>query len=299
MITDEPLIDVDLVRALVRSQFPRWADLEVAPVESEGWSNRTFRLGDRMLLRLPRLAAYAEQVSKEATWLPRLAPLLSIPVPEPIAVGVPSERYPWNWSVFNWIDGVTAEPQRIASMVDFAGQLAGFLAKLQAIDPSDGPRPGAHNFYRGGGLTTYDAQAREAIVILGDEIDAATVLEVWERALASSWSRAPVWVHGDVSVGNLLVRDGQLAAVIDFGNLGTGDPACDLAMYWTVFEEGARIAFKRRLSLDEGTWARGRGWVLWKALILAAGLARSNAFEASQPRQTIERILADHLRADA
>jgi aminoglycoside phosphotransferase (APT) family kinase protein len=298
MNTEEPHIDVDIARSLVRSQFPRWADLSVAPVQSEGWCNQTFHLGDRMVIRLPRHVAYTEQVRKEADWLPRLAPLLPFSVPEPLAVGAPSEHYPWHWSVYNWIEGETARPERIACMSAFAADLAEFLSALQAISPLEGPGPGQHNFYRGGALTAYDTQTREAISALGARVDAAAALTVWERATASSWLEPPVWIHGDVSVGNLLVSGGRLNAVIDFGNLAVGDPACDLAMYWTVFDEAAKRSFRNGLLLGRETWARGRGWVLWKALILAAGFTSSNAYEASQPWGIIEEVLSDH-RADA
>ncbi len=299
MTDDEPLVDANTARRLVETQFPQWAGLKVLPVATEGWCNRVFHLGSEMVIRMPRHLAYAKQVEKEVQWLPRLAPMLPIPVPEPLAIGSPSEHYPWHWSVYRWIEGATATPERVTSMIGLARQLAGFLVALQRIAPQDGPPPGPHNFYRGGPLATYDSQTREAIAALGGRIDTAAVLEVWERGLASSWQDPPVWIHGDVSVGNLLVRNGQLSAVIDFGNLGIGDPACDLAICWTVFESKARSAFRHRLALDPETWARGRGWALWKALILAAGLASSNAFEASRPWEIIEEVLADHHRADA
>ena len=299
MKTEDPHIDTDLARRLVKSQFPHWASLDVTPVAEEGWCNRAFHLGEQMVLRMPRHLAYAEQVKKEYDWLPRLAPRLPLLIPEVLAIGAPSEDYPWNWSICRWIEGETAKPDRVVNMVSVALDLAGFLAALQSIDTQDGPPPGPHNFYRGGPLATYDNQTREAVAALGGNIDAAAVLEVWESALASSWQGQPVWIHGDVSVGNLLVRSGQLRAVIDFGNLGVGDPACDLAMNWTVFEPGTREAFRHRLPLDADTWARGRGWVLWKALILASGLTSSNAFEASRPWSIIEEVLSDHRRTDA
>lgn len=298
MNADEPIIDANVARTLVRSQFPKWADLDVVPVKTEGWCHRVFHLGSHMILRLPRHLAYTEQVKKEVYWLPRLAPHLPISVPEPIAIGAPSVQYPWHWSIYKWIEGETAMPERVASMRIFADELGNFLSALHGISPSDGPPPGPHNFYRGGGLSTYDAQTREAIAILGSRIDATAVLDVWERAMASAWGGPPVWVHGDVSVGNLLVRKGQLSAVIDFGNLAVGDPACDLAMCWTVFDGDARSSFVNSLPLDEETWARGRGWALWKALILAAGLTSSNAYEAARPWGIIDAVLADHRHTD-
>lgn len=299
MNTEEPHIDIDLARRLVKAQFPRWAGLDVSPVENEGWCSRAFRLGEQMIIRMPRHLAYAEQITKEYEWLPRLAPKLPIAIPEPVALGTPAEGYPWNWTICKWISGETAEPDRVVSMSGLAHNLAAFITALHRIDTQGGPAFGPHIFYRGGPLTTYDAQTRKAIATLGSRLDSSTALAIWDRALASSWQAPSVWVHGDVSVGNLLVRDGQLCAVIDFGNVGVGDPACDLAIGWNVFDSDAREVFRHSLGLDADTWARGRAWALWKALILASGLAASNAFEASRPWSIIEGILSDHRRTDA
>ena len=299
MDTDQPHIDVVLVRHLVATQFPHWADLSVTPVENGGWCNQAFHLGEQMLVRLPRHRAYAEQIPKEYQWLPRLAPLLPLPIPEPLAIGEPALAYPWRWSIYRWIEGAPALPERIANILPaFAADLGAFLAVMQSLDTMSGPTPGPHNFYRGGLLATYDSQTREAIAALEGKVDTNAVVEVWEAALTATWADAPVWIHGDVSVGNLLVRNGRLRAVIDFGNMAVGDPACDLAMAWTVFDGESRECFRAKLPLDKGTWARGRGWVLWKALIVAAGLTSSNAFADSRPWSIIEEVLADHRRAE-
>jgi aminoglycoside phosphotransferase (APT) family kinase protein len=299
MNTSEPFIVVSVALELVRSQFPSWSSLDVTPVEDEGWCNRAFRLGENMIMRLPRHQSYAAQVEKEAAWLPKLAPLLPTPIPEPVALGAPSAHYPLHWSVYRWIEGQTARPERVESMSTLARSLAAFLVALQRVPTQDGPAPGPHNFYRGGPLATYDSQTRSAIAAIGTKIDMTLATEAWDRALASRWQGMPVWIHGDVSVGNLLVKNGQLCAVIDFGNIGVGDPACDIAMYWTTFEGDAKKAFSDGLDLDRETWARGRGWVLWKALILASGLAVSNSFEAAKSWSVIHDVLADHRRTDA
>jgi aminoglycoside phosphotransferase (APT) family kinase protein len=286
------LIDDTLARRLVATQFPQWADLAVRPVALGGWDNRSFHLGEQMLVRLPSAAHYAAQVDKEQRWLPRLAPLLPLPIPVPLAIGEPGQGYPWRWSVYRWLEGETAAPERIADLRDFATRLAQFLVALQHIDASDGPAPGAHNFHRGGALVTYDLETRQSIAVLKDRIDVDAATEVWEAALATTWHGSPVWIHGDVSLGNLLVQEGLLSAVIDFGQLGVGDPACDLAIAWTLFEGESRDAFRNVLSLDADAWARGRGWTLWKALIVAAGLTNSNAAESAQPWRIIDRVLA-------
>ena len=179
----------------------------------------------------------------------------------------------------------------MADSVKLAADIGKFLSALQRVDSADGPLPGAHNFYRGGSLQTYDAQTREAIAMLSSRLNAHQALKVWDTALSEPWMKPPVWVHGDVSVGNLLVQHGKLCAVIDSGNMAIGDPACDLVIAWAVFDEGAREAFRAEVSVDSATWARGKGWALWKALILAAGLTKSNAYEASRSWEIIHAVL--------
>ncbi len=295
-MTNTVTIDADLVRKLIDSQFPEWAKLPITPVTNGGWDNRTFHLGERMTVRLPSAASYLEQVEKEQRWLPVLAPQLPLPIPTPVAKGKPTEDYPWPWSVYEWIEGEQATVERIADMTEFAATLAGFLVALQAIDATGGPAPGAHNFKRGGPPAFYDQETREAIVKLGDSIDGAAATEVWESALATHWSNDPVWFHGDIAFGNLLVRDGRLSAVIDFGTSGVGDPACDLAIAWTLFEGESREAFRAALPLDEGTWARGRGWTIWKALIVAANPDPGGHHPEAESRRVIDEVIADHRR---
>ncbi len=296
MDIDLPVIDDTLVRRLVAMQFPQWASLSVRPVAQSGWDNRTFHLGEHMVARLPSAEAYVAQVEKEHRWLPRLAPLLPLAIPEPVAVGDPASGYPWQWSIYRWIEGLTASPERIADLRDFAIALGQFLATFQRIDPTDGPPPGLHNFHRGGLLATYDSETRKAIAALQGKIDVGAATEVWEAALATNWHSSAVWIHGDVSAGNLLVREGLLSAIIDFGMLGVGDPTCDLSIAWTLFKGESREAFRDELPLDAGTWARGRAWTLWKALIVAAGITETNAIESARPWRIIDEVLTDHRR---
>lgn len=287
-------INTSLVERLIATQFPQWAGLPIKPVEFSGWDNRTFHLGKDMTVRLPSAEDYSYQVEKEHRWLPKLAPLLPLSIPTPLAMGMPAEDYPWHWSVYRWIEGETAAIQRIANLREFATALAEFLTALQKIDATFGPPAGPHNFYRGGPLTTYDAETRQAIAVLKGRIDTDAIIEVWEAALAAKWNGSPVWVHGDISPGNLLVNRGQLSAVIDFGILGVGDPSCDLAISWTFFEGESRDAFRKTLSIDDATWARARGWTLWKALFVFAGLPGANPLEAENSRRVIDEVLADH-----
>lgn len=302
---DRDQITAQVAARLVTEQFPQWADLPVVPVGLNGWDNSTFRLGDELSVRLPSGDGYVPQVEKEHRWLPILARQLPLPIPEPVALGRPDDVFPRPWSVYRWIEGAPASVGEIADLTAFAADLAGFLAALYAIDGSDGPPPGQHSASRGGPLATWDEQTRKVIHQLADDIDATAATRVWETALASTWDQAPVWVHGDVAASNLLVADGALRAVIDFGCAAVGDPACDLVMAWTFFAGESATAFRCGLPFDEGTWARGRGWALWKAAI-TLGFEKegdSNADAAARrfgwrhsPRQVIDLVLADHAR---
>lgn len=288
-------ISAELVRNLILSQFPQWADLPVYPVVPGGHDNRTFRLGDTMSVRLPSAEGYAPQVRKEAAWLPRLHPLLPLPVPKPIAMGSPGEGYPWEWSINSWLEGQPASRDHITDMQQFARDLAAFLRALQAIDASDGPAAGAHNNYRGGSLAVYDAETRHAIenTHAALQIDRAVLTAVWENALATAWTAAPVWVHGDVAIGNLLVDGGRLSAVIDFGSMGTGDPACDLVMAWTFFAGPSREAFAGALTFGPDVWDRAKGWALWKALITFDEYHSTNPVRAAEAGCIIGEIVSD------
>jgi len=288
------IIDVSLVKRLISAQFPQWADLSIKPVEFSGWDNRTFHLGDHMSVRLPSAAEYAEKVLIEQRWLPKLAPFLPQQIPFPLAMGKPGEGYPWQWSIYQWLDGQTAALERINNLPQFAISLGEFLFALQHIDATGGPLAGAHNFYRGGPLATYDAETRQSIILLTDQLDVDAVTEVWNTALTSTWQNPPVWVHGDIAIGNLLVVNGQLNAVIDFGCMGVGDPACDLVLAWTLFKGDSRDAFCAVLPLDKNTWARARGWALWKALIVCARLPGTNSLEIEESWRIINEVLADH-----
>jgi aminoglycoside phosphotransferase (APT) family kinase protein len=290
-------IDAALVARLVRSQFPQWSSLPITAAEPNGWDNRTFRLGPDLLVRLPSAQSYADQVRKEHRWLPVLAPQLPLPIPVPVAMGEPTEGYPWNWSVYRWLDGVPASTADIDDLTDFAETLADFLCCLERIDPTGGPEPGPHNFFRAGLLENYDAETRDAIAAVQDLIDPKLPTAVWEAGLAAAWHGPPVWVHGDVAAGNLLVREGRLAAVIDFGSSGIGDPACDLTIAWTFLSGKSREAFRAALPLDTGTWARGRSWALWKAMIIYAGNQDTDPAVAAEARQVIDDVLAEHQRS--
>lgn len=262
------------------------------PAPHDGWDNWTFRLGDTMKVRLPSAASYVSQAEKEAKWLPRLGPHLPVSIPVPRAVGSPAEAYPFPWSIYDWLPGETAAREQIPDLSACAADVAAFLRALQAIDPAGGPPAGKDTFFRGGDLSVYDAETRACIAELGDRVDGSAALAVWEAALASRWEGSPVWVHGDVAVGNLLVADGRLAAVIDFGQLCVGDPACDLVLAWTFLDSPSRAAFRAALAADAGTWVRARGWALWKALLILARNLPVNPAE-TPPAAVVAAVLAD------
>ena len=292
---DRDSLDVALAERLVRDQFPRWADLPVRPVDLPGWDNRTFRLGDTMSIRLPTGPWYAFQVEKEQRWLPLLAPQLPLPIPEPLGHGEPGEGYPYAWSIYRWIDGSPATPDRIGNLTTFAIDLAGFLVALQQADTMGGPAPGRHNFFRGGPLETYEDETREAIDELGEDIPRDLALNILDDALTAEWSGPPVWFHGDVAIGNLLVTHGTLSGVIDFGTSGVGDPACDVVIAWTLLDDESRAAFRRTLSVDDVMWARGRGWALWKALITYAQHRRqTDTAAAADARRVLDVIFGEY-----
>ncbi|KTC95845.1 aminoglycoside phosphotransferase [Legionella geestiana] len=289
-------INETLVQSLIDTQFPQWKDLPVRAVSTSGWDNRTFHLGEHMLVRLPSREDYALQVDKEQRWLPVLAPHLPLAIPVPLAQGQPGHGYPWKWSVYRWISGETVASSRIADWDDLAIRLAGFLRAMQAIDAAKGPVAGLHSFWRGGALRIYDAETRRALDALEGTIDTLAAREIWEAALETQWHGAPVWVHGDISAGNLLMRDGHLAGVIDFGQLAVGDPACDLAVSWTLFQGKNREAFRQHLDYDRGTWLRGQAWALWKAMMYIINQQTSMNYESKKALVTIEAIVADFQR---
>ena len=394
MHPDEVPTDVHLVRALITTQFPRWAGLPVSPVASSGTDNAMFRLGPSLVARLPRIPAAVDNVAREQRWLPHLAPHLPVAVPVPVAHGEPAHGYPFPWSVLRWLDGENpspptatppedpltgpadplltpgnplpdpgnpfphsknplpdtgkplphsgnprpdsanprpdsgprtelgtnsatespadprAEPRggspdfhstgghrqseaargRLSTGVDeeLARGLAGFVAALRAVDPAGGPESG-----RGQALVTRDEPTRAALARLHGEIDVAGAARVWVDCLAlGPGDAAPAWCHGDLSPGNVLVRDGRLRAVIDFGGIGVGDPTVDLVVAWNLLSPAGREVFRAELAVDDATWQRGRGWALSIALIQLPYYRTSNPALAANARRTISEALS-------
>jgi aminoglycoside phosphotransferase (APT) family kinase protein len=289
-------IDASLVRRLIAAQFPQWSGLPVTQVEVDGWDNRTYRLGEDMAVRLPTAAAYVPAVAKENDWLPRLAPALPVAVPPILAKGAPGDGYPFPWSVRGWLPGHTADRGRIDDMSQFAVAVAEFIRALQCCDAAGGPLAGEHSWYRGASPAHYDEETRRCLAALTGRVDTARAAAAWDAALTAEWSGPPVWFHGDIASGNLLVANGKLTAVIDFGTSGVGDPACDLVIAWTMFSGESRQAFRHAVGQDEGTWARARGWALWKALLILAERIDTDRERAAINRRVIGEVLTDHDR---
>jgi aminoglycoside phosphotransferase (APT) family kinase protein len=298
MHVDEVDVDVSLVGRLLATQFPQWADLPIKPINSAGTDNAIYRVGADMAVRLPRIEGATGQVDKEHQWLPRLAPLLPLAIPVPLAKGTPGEGYPWHWSVYQWLDGENAAIEPITNPCAAARDLAQFIAALQRIDATGGPLPGVHNSFRGVPLATRDAETRAAIASLDDMLDTDGVTAAWDAALqVPAWHGPPVWIHGDLSPLNLLVERDRISAIIDFGCLGVGDPACDLQVVWNLLSSQTREVFRAALPLDDATWARGRGWALSVGLIALPYYQSTNPVLAAIARRAIDEALTDYKHA--
>lgn len=290
MHADEVDIDASVVQRLLGAQFPQWANLPIRAVPSAGTDNALYRLGEDWVVRLPRIESAVQDVDKEREWLPKLAPDLPLPIPVPLATGTPAEGYPWPWSVYRWLEGENPRVDRLTNPSGVATQLAQFVLALQQIDSAGGPPA-----RRGRPLPVQDAPTRAAIEALGGMIDTAAATAAWDAALeAPQWSGSAVWVHGDLSPGNVLIAKGRLSAVIDFGCLGVGDPACDLIVAWNLLPADQRDVYRAALQVDHATWARGRGWALSVALIQLPYYRNTNPALAANARHVIHEVLADH-----
>ncbi|MFJ9036824.1 aminoglycoside phosphotransferase family protein [Streptomyces sp. NPDC102406] len=287
-----PAINAALVRRLVDMQFPQWAELPLKLLDPAGSDHVIYRLGDDLSVRLPRHAGAIRQAKKEFEWLPRLAPHLPLPIPMTVAVGEPGLGYPWPWAVSRWLDGEVATVEALSDSSKAAVQLAEFLCALQAFAPGDFSVEDADEDLTGQPLADRDRATRAAITEVAGVFDAVAMTELWDAALsAPGWDRPPVWFHGDFHTGNLLTVDDRLSAVIDFGGLGIGDPACDLTIAFTLMSAGSRAAFRSTLDVDDATWTRGRGWALATGLNAYVSYAAVNPRVAAQTTRQITEAL--------
>jgi aminoglycoside phosphotransferase (APT) family kinase protein len=289
MHADEIPIDAALVRRLLAAQFPRWAELPLRPVPSMGTVNAIYRLGEELCVRLPRVARWAEGVERECRWLPWLAPHLSLRVPEAVGQGCPGPGYPFSWAVYRWIDGDLYTDALVEDEREAAAALARFVVELRRVEvvagaPRGGRRP----------LRELDGVTRAALASAEGAIDGAAAVAAWERALeAPAWDGAPVWIHADLLRPNLLVRDGRLRAVLDFGGAGAGDPAADVIAAWAVFRRTGRAVYRDALEVDAGAWERARGYALHQAALIIPYYRETNPGFVALATRTVEEILAD------
>ncbi|MFI7498025.1 aminoglycoside phosphotransferase family protein [Streptomyces sp. NPDC049687] len=289
MRSDEIDLDTALVGRLIAARFPRWAGLPVERLASSGTENAMFRLGTDKVVRLPRYPGAVESVAHEQRWLTRLGPSLRVAAPVPLAEGGPGEGFPWPWSVYRWLDGRNPVAGAVEKPESLAADLGAFVAGLRAVDTRGGPPN-----HRGVPLRERDVSTRDAIARLEGRIDTGTVTALWEEALRVPGRTAPpVWAHGDLSPGNVLVVDGRLTAVIDFGSVGVGDPAVDLIVAWNLLPAPARGTFREAVGADDDEWARGRGWALSISLIQLPYYWETNPPLAENSRHVIKEILAE------
>jgi len=281
-------IDVELVQRLVAVQFPLLADLPILAIQSTGTVNAIYRLGDHLCARLPRVSSWAQDLEKELNWLPKLAPYLSLRVPEPVAQGHPASGYPFSWAIYRWIDGHPYRDDLIHDERQAAADLAQFVHELRRIDPRGKPQGGRKPLHE------LDAMTRVAIESSRSVIDSDAAAAAWASALkAPAWDGTPVWIHTDLLRPNLLVDRGRLCAVIDFGGIGVGDPAADVVPAWSVFRQSGRAIFRAALDVDDGTWNRARGYALHQAVLIIPYYAETNPGFVAQAKRTVEEVLAD------
>ena len=293
MHADEIETDVALVRRLLAGQFPHWADLPIEPVASYGTDHDIYRLGDHLAARLPRIGWATQQAAKEAEWLPRLAPHLPLALPVQLAMGHPAEGYPFDWSVYEWLPGENANGT-IDDLDQAAVDLAAFVNALRRVDTTGAIRV----------LRAVEAdRSRKATSRFVDRSRSSATESTARppsargrsRSTRPAWDGPEVWVHGDLLPGNLLVVDGRLSAVIDFGGLNVGDPACDLQPAWNVFAGDSRERFRAELEVDDASWLRGRGWALYQAVSALPYYWDTNPGMIRQASHALAQVLADRL----
>jgi aminoglycoside phosphotransferase (APT) family kinase protein len=281
-------IDEKLVERLLAEQFPQLAELPISAVQSTGTVNAIYRLGDHLCARLPRVASWARDLAKELNWLPKLAPCLSLRVPEPVATGHPTSDYPFPWAIYRWIDGQPYRDDLVYDERQAADDLAQFVVELRRVDPLGAPRGGRKP------LRDLDAATRVAIEASRGVIDSDAAAAAWASALdAPVWDGTPVWIHTDLLRPNLLVDRGRLCAVIDFGGVGVGDPAADVIAAWSVFSQSGRAAYRNAIGVDDGTWNRARGYALHQAVLIIPYYIETNPGFVTLAKRTVEEVLAD------
>jgi aminoglycoside phosphotransferase (APT) family kinase protein len=292
MHEDEVLVDDGTVRALLKDQFPHWADKRLRRIADSGTDNAIYRLGDDLGIRLPRIRWAEAQIEKECRLLPKLAANLPtpVPVPVPVAEGRPGRGYPFPWLVFPWLDGTSLDRTAVHNWNVIAEDVAEFVLALQRLPTAGGPPP----IRRGTPMAQFDEAVQWGISRFGDVIDLDGARHVWLSALeAGDWPGDPVWVHGDLLPGNILIDKGRLSGIIDWSCAGVGDPACEAMLAWSLPLDARRI-YRTTLGFDDATWARARGWVVQQTVFYIPYYAKSLPFAVDQAmRRLSEALLAD------
>lgn len=294
MHENELNVSYNLVHALIKSQRPDWANLPIKAITSSGTDNALFRLGDEYVVRIPRIewatGSVNKGIAKEYEWVSKLSSLLTTPISEPLFKGEPTKSYPWSWIIVKWNDGSNPNFEIENEYELLAKDLASFLNNLHGIKLAKGP-----SSRRGVALKELGEETRRAISELDGELNIQPLKTLWDQlSNVPSWNKEPVWVHGDFLPGNILVQNDRLSAVIDFSDVGIGDPACDLIIGWSLLNSHSRQIFREHLeNIDDNTWERGRGWALSIASIMLPYYKNSNPTLAKLARRMIANVLSD------
>ncbi|MGH8880763.1 MAG: aminoglycoside phosphotransferase family protein [Stackebrandtia sp.] len=286
MHADQVDITVDTVTRLVAEQFPQWRDLPVRSVESTGTVSALFRLGNDIVLRFPFRPRVDNELRREQEHARTIASNAPVRVSEPLGIGEPGEGYPGRWAAYGWIPGTPATTTPVGEA--FASDLAAFVRAVRAIGTDGATWDGMS---RGGPLWLRDEDVREALAASNRLTDTARIEQLWKRCRDVPRDAADTWIHADLMPGNLLVRDGRLAAVIDFETVAVGDPAVDLMPAWNLFDHGAREVFRRKSGADEATWERGRGWAIVQAIVALPYYVDTNPVMAETARHTLNAVM--------
>ena len=287
------MLPIDLVHKVISEQFPELADLSITAIDKQGHDNSIFRLGEDMLIRMPTRECYAAAVEKEQKFLPLLSNYLTANIPRPLKLAKPSKYFKFPFSIYKWLEGQTLSQVSFDNwdLEKLAFDLAKFLKEFQNVNIIDGPLPGSHNWWRGDHISVYDKDTKKQIKQLSDIIDGDNAINLWEQACKTKWDKSFVWIHGDFAVDNILIKDNKLFAIIDFGCMGVGDPACDLVIAWTFLKDKAREIFIGEMDLENDTWLRAKAWALWKASYELCKIKNKHDINASMYKKIIDILL--------
>lgn len=290
MYADEINISSELIKNLLLKQFPKWADLPLQIIQPEGTDNAMYKLGNDKLVRLPRTRRASLNIEKEIIWLPKLSPKLTLSIPKIIGKGIPDIAYPFPWLVCEWLEGINPSKEGMIDDYIAANDLGAFVKAMQQIQTDNGPK-----CRRGRPLSTCDKEVKQSIPLLKELYDVKLLSELWEfSSKAPHWKQGPVWIHGDLHAGNLLVKEKKLVGVIDFGLAGIGDPACDMMVAWTLLKAESRKIFRSIVQPNDDTWHRGRGWALFLGIVGYTYYCSTNPIFASIAKRSLDEVLNEH-----